>query len=78
MLWNGAIAILALTAFAAALEGFLFAPMPLWQRVLIVPGVVAVFWPDIGVEAAGAALLAVILVLNWLRLRGQSAPATTV
>ena len=46
VIWNGAIAIVALTGFAVALEGFLWRPMPLWQRLLIVPGVIAVFWPD--------------------------------
>ena len=34
VLWSGFIAIVALAAFAAALEGFLFRPMPLWQRAL--------------------------------------------
>lgn len=46
---------LALTAFAASLEGYLFAPMVLWQRVLIVPGVIAVFWPDLRVEIVAPA-----------------------
>ncbi len=65
VLWNGAIAILAIVAFAAALEGFLWTKMPLWQRVLIVPGVIGIFWPDITWEAAGAALLVLLLVANW-------------
>jgi TRAP transporter 4TM/12TM fusion protein len=65
VIWNGAIAIVALTGFAVALEGFLWRPMPLWQRVLIVPGVIAVFWPDIAVEGAGAALILLILAMNW-------------
>jgi TRAP transporter 4TM/12TM fusion protein len=64
VLWNGAIAILALTAFAAALEGFLWAPMPLWQRLLVVPGVVAIFWPDLRWEIGGAVLLLGLLALN--------------
>ena len=64
VLWNGAIAILALAVFAAALEGYLWAPMPLWQRVLSIPGIVAIFWPDIRFEAAGALLLVLLLVLN--------------
>ena len=45
VLWNGALAILALTAFAAAIEGHLFAPMPHWQRALAAIATVAVFWP---------------------------------
>jgi TRAP-type uncharacterized transport system fused permease subunit len=64
VVWNGAIAIVALTGFAVALEGFLWRPMPLWQRLLIVPGVVAVFWPDVAIEGAGAALILLMLALN--------------
>ncbi len=64
VLWNGAIAILALVAFAALLEGFLFGPMPMWQRALLAPAIVAMFWPDLGAEIAGAAVAAAILALN--------------
>ncbi len=71
VLWNGAIAILALAAFAAALEGHLWAPMPLWQRLLVVPGVVAIFWPDLRWEIGGAVLLLLILTLN--RISGAGA-----
>ena len=75
VLWSGFIAIVALAAFAAALEGFLFRPMPLWQRALIVPGVIACFWPDLMVEVAGVALLLGILALNWWGTRGTPAPS---
>ena len=71
VLWNGFIAIVALVAFAAALEGFLWRPMPIWQRALIVPGVIAIFWPSIVVEAVGVALILLLLALN----RGRSAVA---
>ena len=76
VLWSGAIAIVALIAFAAALEGYLWAPMPVWQRVLLVPGVIAVFWPDLTIEAAGVVLIVVILAWNWwsARSRGAAAP----
>jgi TRAP transporter 4TM/12TM fusion protein len=66
VLWNGVIIILALTAFAALLEGFLFAPIPLWQRALLLPGVVGVFWQSIPIEAAGAAAITGLLALNWV------------
>ncbi|MBF9036517.1 TRAP transporter fused permease subunit [Rhodobacterales bacterium HKCCE2091] len=72
VIWSGFIAILALVAFAAALEGFLWGPMPIWQRVLIVPAVIAIFWPDLRVEAVG---VAVILGLLWLN-RAGSRPGT--
>ena len=65
LLWDGFIAVLALAAFAAALEGFLFTRMTLIARVLVPPATVAVFWPDFAVEAAGAAILLAILAVNW-------------
>lgn len=78
VLWNGCIAILALAAFAAALEGFLFSQMPMWARLLVLPGMVAVFWPNLQVEMLGAALLAGLLVLNWLSARpGTKEPTTS-
>ncbi len=65
LIWTGAIAIIALVGFAAAIEGFLFAHMPLWQRALIVPGVIGVFWPSLMVEAMGVGLILAMLALNW-------------
>ncbi|MFT5060396.1 MAG: TRAP transporter 4TM/12TM fusion protein [bacterium] len=76
VLWDGFLAIVALTAFAACLEGFLFATMRLWQRALIVPGVVAVFWPDLVAEAVGVAILIVVLTMNWMQSRREGSTAT--
>jgi TRAP transporter 4TM/12TM fusion protein len=69
VLWGGAIAIVALVAFAAVLEGFLFRPMALWIRVLLLPGVVAVFWPNLIYEIAGFVLILVLLGMNWAQAR---------
>ena len=65
VLWNGLLACVAMVGFAAAIEGFLWGPMPLWQRALMVPAVGAVFWPSIPVEATGLALIVILLGLNW-------------
>ncbi|QDL93019.1 TRAP transporter fused permease subunit [Paroceanicella profunda] len=75
VLWNGFIVILALVAFAAALEAFLFAPMALWQRLLLVPGVVAIFWRSLPLEVAGAALIVLLLAMNWRAARRLAQPA---
>ena len=76
VLWTGLIAVLALAAFAAALEGWLFAPMGVVSRVLILPATMAVFHPSFAVEAAGAAVLTGILALNrMMGRRGRGAPA---
>jgi TRAP transporter 4TM/12TM fusion protein len=74
VVWNGAIAIVAMAGFAVALEGYLYRPMPLWQRVVIVPAVVAVFWPSFALEAAGAATILLILGLNRWGSGGDVAP----
>jgi TRAP transporter 4TM/12TM fusion protein len=71
VLWGGAIAIVALVAFAAVLEGFLFRPMALWIRVLLLPGVVAVFWPNLIYEIAGFVLILVLLGMNWAQARRE-------
>lgn len=69
VLWSGAIAILALVAFAAVLEAFLWRPMQLWMRALLLPGIAALFWPSLAVEIAGAALVVALLALNWRQAR---------
>ncbi len=69
VLWSGAIAMLGLVAFAAALEGFLWGPMPIWMRVLLVPGVVGLFWPDLMVEIVGSILIVILLGLNRVQAR---------
>jgi TRAP transporter 4TM/12TM fusion protein len=71
VLWAGAIAILGLVAFAAFLEGFLWRPMSIWMRTLLVPGVVALFWPDLIIEIAGFILISVLLGMNWMQARRE-------
>ncbi len=74
VVFTGVIAILALAAFAAAIEGYLFAPMDPLSRLLIVPSTIAVFHPMLQIETAGAAALAAILALNWMRGRHPAPP----
>jgi TRAP transporter 4TM/12TM fusion protein len=69
--WAGAVAIMGLVAFAAVLEGFLFRPLPIWARVLLLPAVVALFWPNLMIEAVGFAVVAVLLGMNWLQARRE-------
>jgi len=64
VIWTGVIAVLALVAFAAAIEGWLFGPMDMLSRLAVIPATVAVFHPDHAVEAAGAAVLLAILAWN--------------
>ncbi|SES36211.1 TRAP transporter, 4TM/12TM fusion protein [Tranquillimonas rosea] len=73
VIWSGLIAILALAAFAAALEGYLFTPMDTVSRLLVVPATIAVFHPAFAIEASGAVALCALLGVNWLRSRSQAA-----
>jgi TRAP transporter 4TM/12TM fusion protein len=69
--WNGLIAILALGAFAAALEGYLFTRMSWLPRIAITGAIVAVFYPNFMVEAVGVAVMILALGANWLASRRE-------
>jgi len=73
--WDILIAFVALAAFAAALEGYLFAPMDALSRLLVVPALVAIFWPDFTVEVCGFAVMVAVLGFNWWRSRRLPAAA---
>ncbi|MDO5658205.1 MAG: TRAP transporter permease [Paracoccus sp. (in: a-proteobacteria)] len=75
VLFTGFIAILGLVAFAAVLDGWLFGPMNWLWRILCVPLIVALFWPDLTVEIIGTIGLLGILGLNWAQNRHRAAPA---
>jgi len=65
VLWNGFLAIIALVAFAAMLEGFLFAALSVALRVLLAPAIVLVFWPDFRLELVGVIVMLGVLCMNW-------------
>ncbi|MDQ7732922.1 TRAP transporter permease [Halomonas sp. SpR1] len=66
VIWNGVIAILALGAFAAALEGYLFTKMSWLPRIAITAAIFGVFYPNLMTEIAGVAVMVVAIVANWL------------
>jgi TRAP transporter 4TM/12TM fusion protein len=73
--WNVVIAFTALAAFAAALEGYLFAPMDAVSRVLIVPALVAIFWPNFLVEVVGFGVMVLVMGFNAWQSRRNAAAA---
>lgn len=77
VIWNGVIAILALCAFAAALEGYLFTRLSWLSRLLIVPAICAVFYPDLRLEVAGVVVMALVIAANWLSHRREAGTAAT-
>jgi len=78
VLWTGFTAILSLAAFAAALEGFMFAKIDLVSRILIVPATIGIFYPDIRAEIAGTVVILAILGLNWWKSRHSDGPAAKI
>ena len=75
IVWNVIIAFTALAAFAAALEGYLFAPMDTLSRTVIVPALVAIFWPNFTVEVLGFATMVLVMGFNWWQWRRAPAGA---
>nr|WP_298414601.1 TRAP transporter permease [uncultured Halomonas sp.] len=69
--WNVIIAIAALLAFAAALEGYLFMRISVISRALIALASAAVFYPNLLSEIAGVVVIAVLLGANWLASKRQ-------
>jgi len=75
VIWTALIGFLALGAFAAALEGYLFTRMSWLIRLVLLPAIVAVFYPNLMVEIAGAAVMALALFGNWLASRREAMTA---
>ncbi|MDN3520354.1 TRAP transporter permease [Halomonas ramblicola] len=78
LVWTACTGFLALGAFAAALEGYLFTRLAWPLRAVLLPSIVAVFYPDLRVEAAGAAAMALVIVGNWLLSRRELRGAGSV
>lgn len=77
--WNALIALAALGAFAAAVEGWLFTRLGWPARIGISGAMVAVFYPSLWSEAGGVAVIALLVGANWLagRRARSAAPAAT-
>jgi TRAP-type uncharacterized transport system fused permease subunit len=74
--WTVVCAIVALLAFAAALEGYMFTRMIWPNRLLAGVGLVMVFHPNFAVEAGGMAVMLIVLAINaWRFRRGRAALA---
>ncbi|MCL7930256.1 TRAP transporter permease [Halomonas llamarensis] len=76
VLWKGAIAVLALGAFAAALEGYLFTTMGWLSRLAIGAAIIGVFYPDATTEIAGVAVMIAAIVGNGVAAKRQARTAT--
>ncbi|MDL4863235.1 TRAP transporter large permease subunit, partial [Halomonas elongata] len=72
LVWTALAGFLALGAFAAALEGYLFTRMSVPVRLVLLPAIVAAFYPSLVAEVIGVAVMVVALGGNWLASRRQA------
>ncbi|WP_069384506.1 TRAP transporter permease [Halomonas caseinilytica] len=73
LVWTALTGFLALGAFAAALEGYLFTRMSISVRLVLVPAMIAVFYPSLVAEVIGATVMVVAIAGNWLASHRQAA-----
>ena len=71
--WTIVIAFVALLAFAAALEGYLFTRMAWYSRILATIGLVLIFYPSFTYEVIGLAVMAAVITINLGRHRAEKA-----
>jgi len=71
VIWTGVIIVIGLVGFAGAVEGYLFTWMDWLSRLLVAPGLIAIFNPNHFIEAGGAALVLTVLLWNWAKERRQ-------
>jgi len=74
VIWNAVIALLALGAFAAALEGYLFTRMSWLPRLAITAAIIGVFYPSLMTEIAGVVVMAIAIGANWLASKREAPP----
>jgi len=69
--WTIVVGFVALAAFAAALEGYMFTRMAWYSRVLSAVGLVLIFYPSFAFEVAGMAVMLTVLGINLARRRAE-------
>lgn len=69
--WTVFVAFVALLAFAAALEGYLFTKMAWYSRILAGVGLFMIFYPSFTYEIVGLAIMATVIFINLMRRRAQ-------
>ncbi|WP_252106837.1 MULTISPECIES: TRAP transporter permease [unclassified Halomonas] len=77
VIWNAIIAIFALCAFAASLEGYLFTRMNWLARIAIGAAIFGVFYPSFWTELTGVVVMAAVIGANYLASRREGHPVTS-
>jgi len=71
VIWTIIVAFVALLAFAAALEGYLFTRMAWYSRLLAVVGLILIFYPSFTYEVIGMVVMSVVVFMNLTRHRTE-------
>ena len=71
VIWTIVVAFVALLAFAAALEGYLFTKMAWYSRILAVIGLVLIFYPTFTFEVIGMVCMSIVVLINLTRHRAE-------
>ncbi|MBI1179647.1 MAG: TRAP transporter large permease subunit, partial [Alphaproteobacteria bacterium] len=66
-------ALIGITCLAAGLSGYLLAPLPMWQRLVLVAAAIVLIKPGIESDALGLALVGLVALLNVVIRRRERA-----
>lgn len=75
VIWSGTIAMVALMAFVASIEGYLFARITLIPRALLVASMIGIFYPSFMTEVVGFVTILLLLGGNWVTSRRENSAA---
>ena len=70
--WSVVSALLVLLLGAIALEGYLFRPLRIGERILAGTAAIALLWPHLGWQIGGVTLVVLLLILQRVRSRTNS------
>ncbi len=71
-LWVAATASIGVFLIAVAVEGYLFAPLPSWLRVVAAAGSLLLIQPGLTTDTAGVVILAIVLIFQKRRAKDYS------
>ena len=77
VIWNGVVALVALVAFVAVLEGYLFGRIDIVSRGVLTAAGIGCLWPSIPIEIVSVIAIVGILGYNYLTASRTGALAST-
>jgi TRAP transporter 4TM/12TM fusion protein len=78
VIWRFIVSCIGITMLAAGLHGYLFKPMPYWQRALAIMAALLLVAPDMTADIAGFALMAIVVAFQQFGREEKLAPAVVM